>query len=276
MLLLEGFQGTYISYKYMLTEELQILLEAAAVGNRKAAEKFYHYLWTLEVYIPVKMTSRREHAPGEDFVMVEHEGNQIIPIFSSEENFKQWSEGVCNFVKKEFKSFLWLVPKETWLHFDSGLEYGKEMSPWELEQLKDGGVNAFEDILNEVLGVDESQVAIYPLEDDEKWLRQELIYILESYPAIQEAFLIKIKLERGEDVGTDSKNSNQKPQIVLGIRHDSLSEEKLQQLNEDIEQFSTAKFDNKSALMLIQDLHLPSSIYRSWFADTVPFYIAQK
>ena len=252
------------------------MLEAAAAGNRKAAERFYRYLWTLEVYIPVKMTSKRDHDPREDFVVVEHEGKQIIPIFSSEENFKQWSEGTCNFVKKEFKSFLWLIPCEAWLHFDNGQEYGKEMSPWELEQLKDGGVSAVNDILNEVLGTDESQVVIYPLAEDEKWLRQELIYILESYPAIQEAFLIKIKLEQGVGEEVNSKNSNEKPQIVLGIKHDSLSEEKLQRLNEDIEQFSIAKFENKSVLMLVPDLHLPSSIYRSWFTDTVPFYIAQK
>ena len=260
----------------MLAEELQILLEAAATGNRKAAKKFYNYLWTLEVYIPTKMTSKRDNDPREDFIVVEHENKRIIPIFSSEESLEQWQEGACNFVKKEFKSFLWLVPSETWLHFDGGLEYGKEMSPWELERLKDGGIEAFDDILDDVLGADESQVAIYPLDEAEKPLRQELIYILESYPAIQEAFLIKIKLEHGDYKGISTDNDNKNAQLVLGIKHDNLSEEKLHRLNEDIEQFSASKFENKSTLMLVQDLHLPNSIYRSWFADTVPFYIALK
>jgi len=262
----------------VLAEELQILLEAAAVGNRKAAKKFYDYLWTAEVCIPVKMTSKREHSPGDDFITVEHEGRRIIPIFSSEEALRQWDEGEsCNFVKKEFKSFLWLIPKETWLHFDGGLEYGKEISPWELERLKDGGVSAFDDILDEVMGVDESQVTIYPLTEEYNQLKQELTYVLESYPAVKEASLIKIKLE--SPVGDAQwasriENDNKNPQLVLGIKHDGLSEEKLQLLNEDIEQFSVSKFENKSALMLVQDLHLPNSLYRSWFADSVPFYIA--
>ena len=258
----------------MLAEELQVLLEAAAVGNRKAAKKFYNYLWTLEVYIPVKMTSRHDHDPREDFISVEHEGKRIIPIFSSEENLSQWNESACNFVKKEFKSFLWLIPDETWLHFDGGQECGKEISPWELERLKDGGTATLDDILDEVLGVDESQVAIYPLAEEDKPIRQELIYILESYPAIKEAFLIKIKLEHGDCKGVSTENNDKNMQLVLGIKHESLSEEKLQRLNEDIEQFSASKFENKSTLMLVSNLHLTNSIYRSWFADAIPFYIA--
>ncbi|MDR2337046.1 MAG: SseB family protein [Deltaproteobacteria bacterium] len=238
----------------MTHEELQILLEAATSGNRKAAEKFYHYLWKSEVYIPVKLNTAQEHNPSKNFVIVDYEQRQVLPIFFSEENFKNWSAQNFSYIKKKFKTLLWLVPDQTWLHFECGQEYGKEISPWELEQLKNDGINAFSDILDEILGANNSQVEVLPLLAEDENLKQELRLILEAYPDIKEGFLTRIKL-------VEEKTQR----FVLGIKSETLTGEKLKQFTKEIEDFSYTKFENQTCLMLVSNLR--------WFLDAVPFYI---
>jgi hypothetical protein len=241
----------------MTHEELQILLEAATEGNKKAAKKFYQYLWESEVYIPVKLNAAHEHDKHKNWVIADDEERRILPIFSSKENLQDWSADSFNHVKKKFKTFLWLAPDDTWLHFECGQEYSKEISPWELEQLKNDGVDAFDEILDEVLGADKSQVELLPLTPEDINLQQELTFILESYPDIKEGFLTRIKLAE-----------EQKQRFVLGIKSETLTTEKLKQFTKEIEDFSCTKFENQTYLMLVSNLR--------WFPDSVPFYIKQE
>ena len=253
--------------------ELTNLLNKAAAGNEKqSATDFFRALLSSQVFVVYANAASETptivgqgSADSLGLLSVKLQGRVLVPVFTEETMATLWSEGRYRVGPREFKSLIWGLGDSTWVYLNPSQEVGKEFSPWEIEQLRKGE-DALEEIISELFDEGDGDVEVRPLEiPNLQELILSLTSILESYPDINEGFLIGICSGASPDVNP-----------VLGIKKSELSPEKGALLREEIyalrERFFPPNFD----FVVIDDLADSNSPNGRLFAEATPFYIAQK
>ncbi len=253
--------------------ELTNLLNKAAAGNEKqSATDFFRALLSSQVFVVYANAASESptivgqgSADSLGLLSVKLQGRVLVPVFTEETMATFWSEGRYRVGPREFKSLIWGLGDSTWVYLNPSQEVGKEFSPWEIEQLRKGE-DALEEIISELFDEGDGDVEVRPLEiPNLQELILSLTSILESYPDINEGFLIGICSGSSPDVNP-----------VLGIKKSELSPEKGALLREEIyalrERFFPPNFD----FVVIDDLADSNSPNGRLFAEATPFYIAQK
>lgn len=251
------------------------LLEQAADGVPGAAGAFFQSLLRATVYVPLKpgadtpsgvaaIGAGSGHVAARGFALVEYQGSQTLPIFTEEAFAADWSEADVSVVEERFEKLLWLVGDDVWLYVNPAQEVGKEITPWEIEQLKRGeeGVPDLVDALREDFDDD----LIVRSEDDLfPELKIKLRPILELYPELVEAFLVTIK---------EGESGEEKP--TLGVKYERITEAKRVYIRSEIENASAQHLPGHQQLFLIDDLESSASPNWRIFSDSTPFYFAQR
>ncbi len=235
------------------TSKLTKSLQAAADGLPGAVDDFYKNLLSSVVFVPLG------EGPG-NCLVVEHEGSELIPIFSEEEFLKHWTEEQVRFEQKELKSLIWITGEEIWLYLNPSQEVGKEISPWEIERLRKGE-EAIPELVADILGTGETEIEIESGNQAFPELRKLLLDVMNVHETIEEAFLISIKRQ-------DSEVS----EPLLGISHRGMKPDKLQNLREELHALSETELPMGVDLTLVDDLGIDGSPNRVLFEDAVPFY----
>lgn len=247
-------------------------LKDAALNRAEGVERFYLTLLDSTVWVPLKLggSARGQPLVGEgqghisEFLSVEAEGRQIIPIFSGEEFVDLWAEREQPKAAKAFRSLLWLLSADVWLHLDPGQEFGKEISPWEISRLKEG-INAVQELVSDAAegrGSVELEISALTPEFDE--LKKTLREILEIYESVEEAFLIGVKEE-------DDSNLNP----LLGLKLTELPPARREALCRELIDTAARTLPSRY-LSVADDLGDQRSPNQQLFAGCRPFYIAQK
>lgn len=255
-----------------MAELSELLISAAAGNEQKAATEFFRALLRAQVYVVYANAASESpsiigqgSADSLGLLSVKLQGRVLVPIFTEEAMATAWSEGRYRVGPREFKSLIWGLGDSTWVYLNPSQEVGKEFSPWEIEQLRKGE-DALEEIVSELYDEGDGDVAIRPLElPNLAELISCLTSTLESYPGIEEGFLIGISSGASPDVNP-----------VLGIKKGDLSPEKGALLREEIYSLRERFFPPNFDFVVIDDLADANSPNRRLFAEVNPFYIAQR
>lgn len=259
--------------------ELTQLLEDAAADRPGAAEAFFEQLLRSDVFVPVKPGSQAEGWNGGalpevgegglsqfGFATVEYEGSECLPIFTEESFVAHWAEREQASVLRSFHSLVWTVGKDVWLYLNPNQEVGKEITPWELETIREGGEEAVSEL---VAALSEEPLADIEVRSGNELfpkLRQSLIGAVEIHPEIEEAFLVAVK---------EGGSEHERP--MVGIRYSKVAQAKRDYVKQEIEAIAK-DFESEGAayIFVIDDLGERSSPNHTLFAESVPFYIKTK
>ncbi len=259
--------------------ELTRLLEDAAADKPGAAEAFFQQLLRAEVFVPVKPGSQAEAHSGVSlpevgegglsqfgFATVEYEGSECLPIFTEESFVTHWAEREQPSLRQSFKSLVWIVGKDAWLYLNPNQEVGKEITPWELETIREGGEEAVADL---VAALSEEPLADIEVRSGNELfpgLRQSLVGAIEIHPEIEEAFLVAVK---------EGGSEHERP--MVGIRYSKVVQAKRDYVKQEIEAIAK-DFESEGAayIFVIDDLGERTSPNHTLFEESTPFYIKTK
>jgi len=257
-------------------QQLTLLLEAAADNLDGAQATFFRALLDSKVFVPLqpglqapktlsKVGSGEDHIGKIGFATVEYQGSATLPIFTEESFVADWAEAETAVAEQEFQSLLWLLGEDTWLYLNPAQEVGKEITPWEIEQLKKGptAVDELVAALNEE--TEEPDLIISPADNAFPEFKNKLLPILQIYPELQEAFLVGIQETNEGDI---------KP--ALGVKYAGITEAKRLYLRSELENASKNYLPGHQQLFLVDDLDNPQSSNWKLFQDATPFYIGQR
>jgi len=254
--------------------ELQILLKQAYEEKEGAARSFFEALLQSRVLVglrPVVAPPGDVPGPGNQateelqrFLTVEVEGRRTLPVFSEESFTKEWVGEDFLFEHREFSTLLRVLGPETWLHLDAGQEYGREISPWEIDLLK-RGPEAIEAVLQEEgeSGAAELEVDSRPESLEE--FKKRISIAAEPYSWIAELKLLSIR---------NSEKSDWVP--VVGIKlvdGESPAEQLRSQFKQEIIDL-IAEYQ-KPKPVIIEENSDTFDPHLSLVQQAVPFYIRQ-
>ncbi len=248
--------------------KLEVLIDKAAKGDEDAVIEFYKELWEkTELIVPLVPNALVE-ASGIDpkskdvFYVAQVDGRSVIPIFSSPSYLQLWAGEEIPFVTKLFRTLLWVIPHDTWLHLNPAQDLGKEFTPWELEQLRDNGLNALEELAEDVMPSEqgdfelETSPGVYP--EYERKLRS----VFEVYEEIKEGFIVTL-------TNLDTNTSS----VLVGVSQEGLEEKRLEELSAEIVEMARVIIPSNMEISVVPDVNNPSYPYSALFRDAVPFYL---
>jgi len=244
-------------------------LVAAGNGSRPEIEIFFKTLINSRLYIPAK-----RHVPknnpilGESspeslpYLFVDYEEHSCIPVFSEEVFLTEWAEREIIITDEEFKTFIWRIPQNTWLYLNPNQEVGKEISPWEIELLKQGE-DTIPDLVDGVIETEQEDIEIESPPDELMPLTVALVPVLEIYKELEEAYLLCIR-----EVDSNS------PRALVGIKYSSpLPEDKQNYIRKELERTAEEHLIRPfTGIFVVDDLGLENSMNQTLFLDAAPFY----
>lgn len=258
-------------------QELTSLLVAAASGNEEALKAFFRALPDAYVYVPVfspapiqdeqiVVIGEKGEVPSQVFMTVRYEGNPCVPAFTEKRFVEQWAKREVLCVSKLFRTLLWSIGEGTWIYLNPNQEVGKEITPWEIELLKQGA-DAVDDLVAAQQEDSLDEIEVSPDTESFAELKRKLIPVLEIYSELEEAFLVMVK----EGMGLE-------PRPVLGLRFaKNTSQNKREYLREEILRIADEyQGAGEQPLAVLDDLGLEHSPNWPIFSEAVPFYLAQK
>lgn len=259
-------------------QELTLLLNHAADGLPGAVEAFLERLLSGHVYVPLRgLPGTTENSGpdvalvGEDsaeergFLTVVYDSKPCLPIFSQEQYLLEWAEREMPFVRKTFKSLLWIVGDDNWMYINPNQEVGKEITEWEIARLRQG-VEAIPEIVASLSEVPYAEIEVRSGEDLYPELKRKLLPILELYPELNEAFLVTVK---------EGDAEAEKP--LLGVKWAKVKDAKRIYVKHELEECIKDFLSEKGGhITVIDDLGDKSSHNHTLFADSTPFYFANR
>ncbi len=248
-------------------------LQSAGMGSSKEIGDFFTTLLESSVFIPLRKESGAgSPVLGEQtleslpYLFVEYEEHKCIPLFSEEEFLHHWAEREMLVSEESFKSFIWTLPQNTWLYLNPNQEVGKEISPWEIELLKQGA-DAIPDLVEGVIETEQEDLAIEAPGEALMPLTKALLPVLEIYEELEEAYLLSIR-----------EADSQSPRALIGIRYSKkLPESKLSYIREELQNAAEEHLLKPyTGIFIVDDLGELNSISHNLFLDATPFYRRKK
>ena len=125
-------------------DALAAAMDQASYGSIPAAESFYKLFLSTTVYVPARQQPHPlSDAPQypNDFVTVlgvQDKERVVTPVFSHQGFITAWSGLDLAAKQMTGGELLKILPEGWWLVMNPGQPVEKELSPWELEQLREG------------------------------------------------------------------------------------------------------------------------------------------
>lgn len=244
------------------TLSLTLILEDAAKGDPQAVELFFMILLQSDVIVP--LTKNVEGEEVEEFVKISHDGKEVIPIFSELDFAYSWAEREIPCSSKKFQTLINIINSECWLYLNPGQLCGKEISDWEIDKLRQGE-EAIQEIVADLTETNHAEIDVLSGDDIYPEIKKKLIPIIELFPEINEAFLVKI---------TNDDHKEGSP--MLGLVQSDLSQPRSEMFDREIAQVSQMFFNDDSSIIVAKDLADENSPNTGIFHDLVPFYLKQR
>jgi hypothetical protein len=241
----------------------------AGTGSKNEIDAFFKILLNASVFIPLKtQNAPTQPIVGEStsetlpYMFVEYEEHNCIPVFSEEAFLQHWAEREVLTSEEVFKQFIWRLPQNTWLYLNPNQDVGKEISPWEIELLKQGE-DTIPDLVEGVIETEQEDVEIEPPPQELMPLTRALLPILELYEQLQEAYLLSIR---------EAESSS--PRALVGIRYSSdLPEDKLAYIRLELQNAAEEHLVRPfTGIFIVDDLGVEGSLNQNLFLDIAPFY----
>lgn len=180
--------------------EIEESMVLALDGNRSATAKFFEQFLTDSLYVPERFqampVSDQPRYPNEfmNILGLEDGDRTIIPAFSRVNLIEEWCGQELQHKAITGRELLSLVPEEWWVTVNPGLDIEKELSPWELSQLK-AGSSSIRILLEELYPPDQPEILEFEEveETDYPELKKVIIKKAKEHPEISKLYLAKIE-----------------------------------------------------------------------------------
>ena len=185
---------------------LEAALVPALEGDREARRAFFTAFLSGPLFVPERtQDTLLSHQPAYPHDLVTVLGIQdgervVVPVFSSADAVAAWFGKELKFKTWTGERLVGIAPDGWWLALNPGQEIEKEISPWEIQQLRSGAA-AIDSILEE-LGDDGEKVVrpvelVTPAPDELPMLREKLVAFANTDERVRALYLLK---ERGKDL----------------------------------------------------------------------------
>ncbi|MCB0331890.1 MAG: SseB family protein [Bdellovibrionales bacterium] len=149
-------------------------LNISCEGDKDAARLFFEEFLASSVVVPERYQSQplsdSPRYPNDFFNLLgiqAGESKAVIPVFAREVLIEEWCGQHLQAQTMTGAELLERVPEEWWLTLNPGSEYGKDFSPWELEQLR-GGTEQIPALIDELFpAYIAEQLEVKPLDSTE-------------------------------------------------------------------------------------------------------------
>lgn len=159
--------------EHTINTALEESAEAAYTGRRDAVERFFQALFDGPLYIPRRYQSQpmsdSPEYPGDfvDVLGITDDDRVIVPVFSNPDSIEEWCGNPLQWRSLNGIEAAKIIPDDWWVVINPGSDIEKELSPWEIERLREG-IEALPELVTEALSdreVDPMQVR--PCSSDE-------------------------------------------------------------------------------------------------------------
>jgi hypothetical protein len=150
--------------------------------------------------------------PNEFFTLLGIQDTErvVVPAFSSPDLIEEWCGNEMSYRALEGQRVFELMPEDWWISFNPGSELGKDLSPWEIDQLRGGEQNIDAVVAENLVDDDIEALKVDPLEEDElPELRTALSEAAKSVSDVEALYLLKetALTQEGDNIET----------VLLGI-----------------------------------------------------------
>ena len=251
--------------------ELTKLIQVAADGEETELRRFFEALLSSSVFVVMKVGFTRDsvnrapvigesHLAALGFLTVQYEGVEALPIFTEEAFANHWTEAEVPVERKDFATLLNLVGN-SWMYLNPGQEVGKEITSWEIEQLR-RGVAAVPDLVQEL--IEGEMGPTFEVRAGEEYFPgfvEKLGSIFELAPELNEAYFAAM-----------FEDDSQSPIPTLGLSYRNITSDKRNYLREEMKQVSEDVLPGHTQLFLVDDLESKESPNWRLFEGISPFY----
>ena len=240
----------------MSAADLTTLLQIAASGDPSAVKDFYTELLNSSVFIPLQAAQPLR------FVDNDH---TCIPAFFSDTSALLWAEGKYPVEKRAFRQLLQSIRENEWMLLNPGEELGKELSPWEISTLLQGP-ESIEELISELEFLPNVEVDVDHSTSLCPRFREQARSILDQYPPITEAFLIRVT----------TREPNETEKIMLGLKSTNLHPSKESAMLQELQDLAHNSSELLGGLTVITDLNQRTNPNVLLFDGATPFYMAPR
>ena len=208
---------------------LEDALEAAVDGERGALELFFRALLEARLVVPRRFQalplSDSPEYPNQliDVLGIRDKERVVVPVFSSFDLMKEWSGTEFQSRDLSISELTAILPPDWWVCINPGSEAQKELSPWELEQLK-AGPESLPVLVDESLAYEaERGMSFEPLSQEFYPLGE----ILKGFAANRHEITAIYLLQQ-------TTTAPALPAVVVGVRTTSISQTAQEQLRSEV------------------------------------------
>jgi len=253
-------------------DALAAAMEQASQGSLPAAETYYRRFLAGPIFVPERYQlyplSDSPQYPNEfvNVLGIQDKERVVIPAFSHKAYIHGWCGTELQSKCMNGSNLLSLVPKGWWLVVNPGREVEKEMSPWEIDQLRAGeeGIPA---VLAELKsGAGEGAVSLRPLGADEQpQLKQALREAAAQY-GLQRLFLMR-------EEGLDEDGARQ-DRLLLGAETAQTSAEDRDKLRSELQRLAAPHLIGAESIKIFVEDRGEKSMMLGLFQHAAPLYQA--
>ncbi len=126
------------------TSSLEILMRSALEGNVGPVEAFLRAFLDGTLYVPEReqaqklSDSPRYPDPFLNILGIQDKERVVVPVFTRPQLILDWCGNELRYRTLRSIELLKILPEEWWLCINPAAEFEKELSPWEIEQLRSG------------------------------------------------------------------------------------------------------------------------------------------
>ena len=254
--------------------DLTKLLIRAASGDVAAAKAFYLGLLQAEVFgllnAERQETSLQVGVSGEtqqhwNFVRVREGQRALLPIFFSQQLASDWSEDRFAVSKRSFAQLIETVGEGEWMIINPGEDVGKELSPWEIQCLRQGP-ETVDELISELEYLPNLEVDVDRSSDLCPRFREQARTILDQYPEVTEAFLIQ----------ATTREEQETQRTLVGLHTADLTAVREQLLLEELQSLAHNSSEVSGRLTIVSDLNQRANPNVILFDGATPFYLVSE
>ncbi len=263
-----------MSYQDLVDHEnFSALMEDSASGDKEALKELYSIFLSQKFFVPERFQREKlSHEPAypNDFINIlgiKDADRVIIPVFSSKEGPFEWFGEELRVALFTGSEIIKKLPTDWWIVLNPNLDLQKEISPWEIDQIR-GGDLGIDAAVNEILpSLTLERTYSSPTTEHNSLLKTLKIQALKN-PAIKTVSIL-IQTDHFEDEKMNRSS------IIVGI-------EIFNNWGAEIETIRES-FENSIKPELIGDLDVSclaginkDSLSLSIFKNTTPIYVAKE
>ncbi|MBN8547749.1 MAG: SseB family protein [Deltaproteobacteria bacterium] len=250
---------------------LERSLLPALEGDRTAAQAFFEAFLRDPLVVPERRQAQKmsdePRYPNEflNILGVQAKERVLVPVFSRRDLIVEWCGSELATRSISGAELLTLMPEEWWICLNPGAEIEKEISPWEIEQLKEGtaGIPAvldeiYQDTIVEPLEVQAVNAEEYPS------LQRELRIFAEKNSAICKMYLIR---QSGKDAEEALINK-----LLLGLEISAANEAEVDRIKAEAQNVSDRCQVGNDKVSVFTAISGQGDMSFGLFGKSTPFY----